>query len=51
VKFTTPNAKSKASIFRIKVFVGAALIKSGAVMKKTFKDRNAFPASTPHEKS
>jgi hypothetical protein len=39
------------SVFKTKGFVGSALIKSGAVVKKTFKDWKAFFVSIPHEKN
>jgi hypothetical protein len=46
-----PNAKSKVPVFKTKGFIKSTLIKSGAIVKKTFKDWKAFFASTPHEKS
>jgi len=43
----TPTAKSKVFISKTKGLEGFAWIKSGAVMKETFKDWKALLTSTP----
>jgi hypothetical protein len=44
------NAKLKMFVSKIKGFTRSTCIKSGVVVKKTFKDWKAFIASIPHEK-
>jgi len=46
----TLSSKSKASISKTKCFIGFALIRSGAIMKKNFKDWKALSTSTPYKK-
>ncbi len=46
----TPNAKLEAYVSKTKGLEGFAWIEIGIVVKKAFKDWNAFSISTPHEK-
>jgi hypothetical protein len=45
-----PYEKSKASIFKTKGFIRLTLIKSGVVVKKSFKDWKTFFIQLPMKK-